>query len=59
MGSNERMSVSEFAQGEHEMLERFVDYWERQHEIDPDGYPEDFNQADWEEQFIAYAELYE
>jgi hypothetical protein len=53
------MSVSEFAQGEHEMLERFVDYWERQHEIDPDGYPEDFNQADWEEQFIAYAELYE
>ena len=52
------MDIEEFIQSEKDYMEKFYKYWVEQQKQDKEGfrYPEELNQADWEEQFLMFKE---
>lgn len=51
------MTLDEFVQQTIEDLRLFKEIWEKRNESDPENYPLEMNEEEWEEQFFIALEI--
>lgn len=51
------MTLHEYLKKHRDLLSAFETYWAAANPVDPVNYPSDMASGDWDEQFLAYADL--
>lgn len=54
---NKEVTFKDFVDSENLRLQEFGNYWERQHQEDPETYPLSMTMGDWDEQFNCVGEV--
>jgi len=52
------MTINDYIKQEHDRLDKLARYWKEQHKLQPDLYPLEMQEGDWDEQFIVIEGAY-
>lgn len=47
-------TIDEWVKKEKENLDKFLDYWKKENQKDPDNFPLTDYSAEWDEQYLVY-----